>query len=461
MFLSRGSNSGTSLITERPYRHPIVVIIYNLYIAIFIFHHLFMVAILPSLSINQILWNTRPPKWQLLAIFTLNILCCLYVIIKKQGVMGDFPTYLEQARLFLRGERNYANIFGELGPIQYPALHIYIYALINRLTNAGSNFLASNLIFSGLYLICALCLFSILRIAKAPLIAYALVSLSRRSCGLIVLGKFNDALTMTLTYAAILKITTIQDSNNSRNYLIALFLLGLALGIKMNTILHFPAFGLILVKEKGWRFTILAGIALVLIPQVLIGLPFLSTFPRPYLSMAFNIKRKFAYTESINWYFLGREIFEKLQTSSLLSSMGMICLLAFAHFRWLAPNGLTVIFPRPPSRRPSLPEKIHWTIRRKLQVILEANLIGILFMPSLHVQFSLWYLQLVPLLLFATDGRRLYRWGDSSQQSYWRGYAAVAIWGFVEGALNLHKHPCENVAVSLAVVTGLTAQLLS
>lgn len=45
----------------------------------------------------------------------------------------DYPTYLVQARQFRLGERDYANIYGPTGPLVYPAGHVIIFSIFERL----------------------------------------------------------------------------------------------------------------------------------------------------------------------------------------------------------------------------------------------------------------------------------------------------------------------------------------
>ncbi|EEB91122.1 hypothetical protein MPER_10573, partial [Moniliophthora perniciosa FA553] len=51
----------------------------------------------------------------------------------------DWETYIIQVQQFLKGERDYSQITGPTGPLVYPAGHLYIHTLLERITNSGSN----------------------------------------------------------------------------------------------------------------------------------------------------------------------------------------------------------------------------------------------------------------------------------------------------------------------------------
>lgn len=276
---------------------------------------------------------------------------------------------------------------------------------------------------------------------------------------------------MTLMYGAI--YTILQSSitiRRRRLYLVTLGLSSLALGVKLNALLFFPAFALIFVVEQGWRVSMILNSIMVLLGiQMVLGWPFLTAAPYSYISMAFNFGRQFEYDQSMNWYMFSRETFEYLQTSTLLPALTVVSLLAMAHYRWLSPpssmgmaskkildgpHGLLAILPSYP-RQPC-----SWTLRKKLQVILECNLIGILFARSLHYQFSLWFLQLVPVLLFGTEGRRWYQTGGHRMRG-WSKYIAIIIWLAIEGTWNWAKHGARSATVSTIIITGLLMLLLS
>lgn len=59
---------------------------------------------------------------------------------------------MEQVSQYLVGERDYAAIKGGTGPLVYPALHVYIYTFLHRLTSGGVDIRTGQWFFGGLYI---------------------------------------------------------------------------------------------------------------------------------------------------------------------------------------------------------------------------------------------------------------------------------------------------------------------
>jgi alpha-1,3-mannosyltransferase len=59
---------------------------------------------------------------------------------------------MQQVDMYVKGERDYAAIKGDTGPLVYPGLHIYIYRLLYAVTGHGMNIFTGQVIFAGLYL---------------------------------------------------------------------------------------------------------------------------------------------------------------------------------------------------------------------------------------------------------------------------------------------------------------------
>jgi len=59
---------------------------------------------------------------------------------------------MQQVEVYLKGERNYAKISGNTGPLVYPGLHVYIYRVLYAITDRGKNILVAQGIFALLYL---------------------------------------------------------------------------------------------------------------------------------------------------------------------------------------------------------------------------------------------------------------------------------------------------------------------
>lgn len=64
----------------------------------------------------------------------------------------DWTAYMQQVSHYIDGERDYAKIHGDTGPLVYPAIHVYIYRILYAVTNGGSNILLAQCYFAILYL---------------------------------------------------------------------------------------------------------------------------------------------------------------------------------------------------------------------------------------------------------------------------------------------------------------------
>jgi len=59
---------------------------------------------------------------------------------------------MEQVEQYVEGERDYTKIRGGTGPLVYPAGHVYIYWILYRITDKGTDILLAQRIFGMLYL---------------------------------------------------------------------------------------------------------------------------------------------------------------------------------------------------------------------------------------------------------------------------------------------------------------------
>lgn len=65
----------------------------------------------------------------------------------------DWKNYMQQAQLYISGEKDYALIKGDNGPVTYPALHLYLYRILYTLTNRGTNIVLAQVFFAFLYVV--------------------------------------------------------------------------------------------------------------------------------------------------------------------------------------------------------------------------------------------------------------------------------------------------------------------
>ncbi|GAA95532.1 glycosyltransferase family 58 protein [Mixia osmundae IAM 14324] len=310
----------------------------------------------------------------------------------------DWSTYMQQVALYQSGEKDYALLKGDTGPLVYPAGFLHVYGILRHLTDGGSNILHAQYIFIAFYMLSQLIVMQIYTRSKAgPPWILILLTLSKRLHSIFVLRLFNDGLAMVLLYASILAM--IYD----RWHLSAIaFTWGLS--IKMNILLFMPAWGLLAWLSRG-PLPAIGYVVVMLLHQAAIGLPFLLAAPRPYLARAFDISRVFLYEWTVNWRFTSEEQFLSRSFSTLLLVVHAAMLLAFA-FKWTRPyGGLQRVISQglqKPTNAASVPAPPP-NARYKVKVMMTCNLIGITCARSLHYQFYSWYAQHLPLLLWHID----------------------------------------------------------
>ncbi len=59
---------------------------------------------------------------------------------------------MQQVEQYVHGERDYAKIKGDTGPLVYPAAHVYIYRILFALTDEGRDIRLAQVVFAILYL---------------------------------------------------------------------------------------------------------------------------------------------------------------------------------------------------------------------------------------------------------------------------------------------------------------------
>ena len=126
-----------------------------------------------------------------------------------------------------------------------------------------------------------------------------------------------------------------------------------ALSIKMNIILYLPGLLVVLVQSVGVLSTI-GNLAVILLFQAVVALPFLATYPKSYLACAFDLSRVFLYKWTVNWRFVPEDIFYSKEFSYLLLAGHIFTLVLFG-VRWCSRDGGVFKVIGRALRRPSLP----------------------------------------------------------------------------------------------------------
>lgn len=157
-----------------------------------------------------------------------------------------------------------------------------------------------------------------------------------------MLRLFNDPFSILLLFLAVFAWQKKMWTLGSLAY-------SLSVGVKMNTLLALPAIGslylLALGRDKALRQ---AGIMLqvqvrlshpevrimLIARKLLLATPFLTEFPKNYLTRAFEFTRQFFFQWTVNWRFVGEEVFLSQGFSLGLLGLHACLLLFFLATRW-------------------------------------------------------------------------------------------------------------------------------
>nr|KYP51023.1 putative dolichyl-phosphate-mannose--glycolipid alpha-mannosyltransferase [Cajanus cajan] len=331
----------------------------------------------------------------------------------------DWDAYMSQVTGFLEGERDYRNLKGDTGPLVYPAGFLYIYSAFQYLT--GGQVYPAQILFGVLYIInLAIVLAIYVKTDVVPWWALCLLSLSKRVHSIFVLRLFNDCVAMTLLHAALLLLV-------HRRWNLGLILFSGAVSVKMNVLLYAPPLLLLMLKAMDISGVLLAlaGAALV---QILLGLPFLVSYPIAYISGAFNLGRVFIHFWSVNFKFIPEPVFVSKGFAIFLLAAHLLSLAAFAHYSWCKHEGglcnflhsryvfmrlrFALFFSSTFSKKVGKSSSSSLKVLTKEHIVTTmfvGNFIGIVCARSLHYQFYSWYFYSLPYLLWRTHYPTLLR----------------------------------------------------
>jgi alpha-1,3-mannosyltransferase len=137
---------------------------------------------------------------------------------------------------------------------------VYVYSGLYYLTDKGSDILRAQYLFLALQLLTLLLLLKLYQKAQVPFYVTAFLILSKRIHSIYLLRLFNDPIAMLPLYASILALM------NKKWYLSSI-LLSLALSIKMNILLFFPGYAVLIYQSLGLLKAILFAF-IILFTQV-------------------------------------------------------------------------------------------------------------------------------------------------------------------------------------------------
>lgn len=151
---------------------------------------------------------------------------------------------MQQIQLYLAGERDYAKITGDTGPLVYPAAHVYIYRGLYYLTSSGTDIPTAQAIFAVLYILTLFAVMQTYRAAGVPPYVLPLLSLSKRVHSIFVLRLFNDCFAVLFLFVAV-------GFWQRKWWTVGTLCFAVGVGVKMSLLLGLPAVGVVLWLGMG------------------------------------------------------------------------------------------------------------------------------------------------------------------------------------------------------------------
>jgi alpha-1,3-mannosyltransferase len=256
---------------------------------------------------SEVQWHASPVrkacKWAQEVLYTpffvtavlclLEALLCAVIINKVPYTEIDWVAYMQEVQGYLSGERNYALLKGDTGPLVYPAGFLYIFSVLHWVTGKGVDVRLGQWIFAGLYMAnlgVVLAIYTRLTTAAAswakvtpawkqmsantltsvPLWAWGLLVLSKRVHSLFVLRMFNDCVATFFGYVALFLFMR-------QSFRAGSFIYSVGVSVKMNMLLWAPGVLLVLLLGTGVRETVVC-LSVCAAVQIALGFPFLTTY---------------------------------------------------------------------------------------------------------------------------------------------------------------------------------------
>ncbi|CAD5209682.1 unnamed protein product [Bursaphelenchus okinawaensis] len=305
----------------------------------------------------------------------------------------DWTAYMEQVRIYKSGELDYYHIRGNTGPLVYPAGHLYIYTLLNYLTNDGQNVARAQQIFAIIYAINQLLIVNLFYQSKkiGPAVLVFMVIISHRLHSIYMLRLFNDPIAMFFLYAAANLFIYRRFGSGCLFY-------SVGVTVKMNILLFAPAVFFILLLQLGIKHTVF-NLGICAAVQIGLGAQFLLTHPLSYLGRAFELGRVFQFRWSVNWQFIPEDIFLAQKFHLILLGLHVLVLLIFMFGVWFRDRGglFNMILDYVNTGK-----LVVLTPHEVLFSLFSANLVGLTFARSIHFQFYSWFYHSLVYLVFTS-----------------------------------------------------------
>jgi len=356
-------------------------------------------------------WDIPFMLMLLLAEFLLGVI----IVWKVPYTEIDWIAYMQEVGMWLDGEYDYRNIYGDTGPLVYPAGFLYLYGALKSITD--EDIPKAQIIFLFLYVMSQAIVFSLYtcvvrwqrqqKVGSSNInintnassssssnsgsstnhqvwlmrVAMGCLCLSKRYHSIFLLRLFNDAPTMMVALASFLCFM-------NHRWNIGCFFFSIAVSLKMNVLLFAPGLLYLLIQASP-KWTI-PRLAICGFTQVILGAPFLATYPVSYLRKAFELDRKFTYKWTVNFKFLDEQTFLSSRWALLLLTLHL-SLLVIYHYR-IHQN-----------------RRKEWILSPKgiLSILFVSNFVGICCARTLHYQFYSWYFPSLPFLLWTSNAHPL------------------------------------------------------
>ena len=151
---------------------------------------------------------------------------------------------MQQVTQYVAGERDYIKLYGDTGPLVYPAGHVYIYHLLYDITSEGQDIKLAQYIFIGLYLASLGLVMQCYRQAQTSPYVFPLLILSKRLHSIFLLRLFNDCFAVFFLFLAIY-------CYQRRIWTVGSLAYSFGLAVKMSLLLALPAVGVVLWQGMG------------------------------------------------------------------------------------------------------------------------------------------------------------------------------------------------------------------
>lgn len=266
----------------------------------------------------------------ILGFLAAELLLGILIIHKVPYTEIDWEAYMQEVSMWLDdGIYDYRQIYGGTGPLVYPAGFLYLFALLKWMTKNGTNIKLAQYIFLAMYVVLQVLVLAVYTQAARFLskhfngknktstdqegesseqqlqqahviwswrVAMGLCCCSKRLHSIFMLRLFNEGPTMVLLWICLYLLL-----NNHWNSGCCAF--SYAVSIKMNVLLFAPGLLLLLIQQsRGNLLLVVRRLFLCCaLPQLVLGAPFLITYPESYLRKAFELDRVFFFKWTVNW----------------------------------------------------------------------------------------------------------------------------------------------------------------